>query len=188
MPESQQPERGQRMITELITRIPNRNVLDMGAGEGKWGKILRGRVKKIEAIEIYEPYIKTYELGKWYDRVYHMDAREYRVLDKQRHPFDVVILGDILEHLPYADAIELVFKLKQDFHEIYLTIPINYCPQQGLENPYEDHLHHWHDKELRDLFGFTLLNIGVNDNGLVAVASYCWLRGVKASNYLELGL
>lgn len=173
MPESQQPEKGIQIVLEDILKNPNNRILDVGAGTGKWGKLLYGKVSLINAVEVWEPNIYQYLLKDYYDNVYCANIIGF---DIQNGTYDSVILGDVLEHLPYEDAINLIKYLKKVVKKIYLVIPINVCIQDGnrLGNPYETHLYHWSDKEIRALFGMTLLNIGVNDNGLVAIGTYIW--------------
>jgi hypothetical protein len=174
MPQSQQSERGTFIIVDKILKIPTQIVLDIGAGEGKWGKLLKDKVKRIDGVEIWKPYITRYQLHNFYDTLYAVDLRSFR-FDKE---YDVVILGDVLEHLAREEAVVIIHSLKLQVKSIYLTIPITVCIQDGnvIGNPFETHQCHWSDKEIRNDLGFTLLNISVNDNGLVAIGCYEWHR------------
>jgi predicted TPR repeat methyltransferase len=174
MPQSQQSERGTSIIVDKILKTFDQVVLDIGAGEGKWGKLLKGKVRRIDGIEVWKPYIDRYQLRNFYDTLYETDLRSFRA-DKE---YDTVILGDVLEHLVREDAMLIIHSLKLQVKSIYLTIPITICVQDGnvIGNPFETHYYHWSDKELRNDLGFTLLNVSVNDNGLVAIGCYEWRK------------
>lgn len=174
MPESQQSEKGTRIVIDKILSQPNQTVLDVGAGEGKWGKLLRGKVERIDGIEVWKPYIGRYQLHKLYDSLYNVDLREF-TFDKK---YTTVILGDVLEHLSKDQAISFIDKLKANVERIFLTIPVTVCIQDGnaIGNPFETHHYHWSDKEIRYDLGFTILNFSVNDNGLVAIGCYEWRK------------
>lgn len=174
MPESQQSELGTSIIVNRILSNPNRSVLDVGCGEGKWGKLLKGKVSRLDGIEVWEPYISRYNLSNFYDTIYNTDLREF-VFDKK---YGVVIFGDVLEHMVRDDAVAALNKFKENINTVYLTIPVTVCIQEGnpCGNPFENHHYHWSDKEIRYELGFTLLNVSVNDNGLVAIGCYEWCR------------
>jgi len=178
MPRSNQSKEGENIITNEIFKNPNRKILDVGAGSGKWGKILCGSVYQlrniiVDAIEIWEPNIKKYKLKEIYNDVFNGDIMNFSSLEK----YDTIILGDVLEHLPKEKAIELI-KRFTDKQSIYLTIPISKCTQDGkvYGNPYETHLYQWDHLELYDL-GFRLLHIAPNENGKVIVGTYKMEKG-----------
>jgi predicted TPR repeat methyltransferase len=174
MPQSQQSEKGTRIVLEKIMNNPNQVVLDVGAGEGKWGKLLKGKVTLIDGIEVWKPYINRYQLYNLYNTLYTVDLRSFSP-DKK---YDTAILGDVLEHLKKEEALTFLANLKSHVDTIFLTIPITVCIQDGnaIGNPYETHHYHWSDKEIRYELGFTILNFSVNDNGLVAIGCYEWRK------------
>lgn len=174
MPESQQSEIGTSIIVNKILNTPNSIVLDVGCGEGKWGKLLKGKVDTVDGIEIWQPYIDKYNLSSYYDTLYNTDARKF-VPNKK---YNIAILGDVLEHMIKDDAILFLNNLKIAVDVIFLTIPVTVCIQDGnlIGNPFETHHYHWSDKEIRFDLNFTLLNVSVNDNGLVAIGCYEWYK------------
>lgn len=170
MPRSQQPIGGEKIILDKILTIPNRRILDVGAGDGKWGGLLFEKVLRVDAIEIWLPYIKKHNLKEKYDTIFPVDLRYFLHYDL----YQVIILGDVLEHLTQRDAINFVQELREKIKGvIYLTIPISVCEQDGekLGNPYETHLYHWTHGEVLSL-DFVLLHRGFNDNGLVEIGTY----------------
>lgn len=169
MPKSQQPMEGERIIVERILRNPDRNVLDVGCGEGKWSDLLFEKIKRLDGIEIWRPCIEKYGLERRYDQVYNADVTKF---SNFRH-YDVVILGDVLEHLRHENAVALIGRLKDEVQDTYLTVPISFCEQNGTvyENPYETHQYQWTHEELVQL-GFEQLHRGPNPNGLVMIGTY----------------
>lgn len=172
MPESQQSEKGTRIIVDKILSNPNRTVLDVGAGEGKWGKLLKSKMRRVDGIEVWQPYIKKYNLTSLYDNLYNVDMLDFDFSVE----YNIAILGDVLEHITIDKAKAFLYKLKAKVSKIYLTIPVTVCIQDGnaIGNPYETHHYQWSDKEIQFDLGFKLLNVSVNDNGLVAVGCYEW--------------
>lgn len=180
MPQSQQSDVGTNIIVNKIVSKPSSIVIDFGAGEGKWGKLLKTRVTHISGIEAWAAYITNFNLKNYYDTLHNIDLRnidfsneEGIIMDRK---YDIAILGDVLEHVSYDEAKLFITKLKSKVTTIYLTIPITICIQDGnvLGNPFETHHYQWSDKEIRYELGFNLLNVSVNDNGLVAVGCYEW--------------
>jgi len=173
MPDSQQPQIGiNKMLSFFKSTAGKLNVLDIGAGMGKWSKLLRQYCKSIEGVEVHKPYIEKYNLESLYDELYNADIT--KVIDFKQ--YDVAILGDVLEHIEYNKAIELIKKLKKRVKVIFLTIPITICIQDGAVygNSYETHVYQWSDKEIQDVLDFQLINVGANDNGLVGIGTYIW--------------
>jgi len=86
-----------KYISKGMTRF-----LDIGAGSGKYGKMLdvwdRGDFR-VEAIEPDVKYRDEYGLHQIYNYVYHQSVHEF-IEDYRVYCTNVVIFGDILEHLP----------------------------------------------------------------------------------------
>jgi len=113
-------------------------VLDIGPGVGTYAKLLAGpAVSRLTGIEIWEPYVTTYRLHDYYDEVILGDAR---LVDWPSA--DVVIMGDVAEHMTVPEAQILWDKaLTSAQRAIYLSIPIVPYPQGHLEgNPHEHHV------------------------------------------------
>ena len=175
MPESQQPRDGRDAIVNLIRGVES--VLDVGAGDGKWGRTLSGVVGYVDAIEVWPPTAKALTDSGLYHLTICYDAREFEGWD----PYDAIILGDVLEHLPRADAVNLVNRLKRAPGRVFLTIPVSRCTQCGLPfgNPFETHLDQWDHYDLY-LMGWRLLHVGTNEEGSVLIGTYELMRGVPA--------
>jgi O-antigen biosynthesis protein len=83
-------------LTKLIPDGPNM-VMDLGCASGQLGRSLLelNKARHLVGVELFEPAAK--EARKYYDVVYVADIDTLR-LDYDKD-FDVVICGDILEHL-----------------------------------------------------------------------------------------
>ena len=119
----------------IKTQPQSSKILDVGAGSGKYGAMLRMWFNNIDALEIFEPYIEQFNLKEIYNNVYndniiHFDIAEY----------DYIIMGDILEHLSIKDAKELIKKITHSGKKCLVAIP--YTMEQGEVNGniYETHL------------------------------------------------
>jgi hypothetical protein len=170
MPESEQPIDGQNLMVLAILELAPLRVIDVGAGPGKWGKILNDRVPT-DAIEVWQPYIREFGLNEFYDRIYCADARVWGVEDWQR--YNVAVLGDVLEHMPKDDARDLVGRMLKAGLKLFLSIPVTDCPQKGepFGNPFEEHVAQWsHEELLAD--GWRELHRGPVPSGLATVGTY----------------
>lgn len=113
-------------------------VLDIGPGVGTYAKLLAGPgLAHITGIEIWEPYVRTYRLHDYYDEVMVGDAREVDF-----PAVDVVVLGDVAEHMSEPDALRLWERAAAAARRaVYLSIPIVHYPQGCIEdNPHEHHV------------------------------------------------
>lgn len=123
-------------------------VLDVGPGVGTYAKLLAGPdVSRFVGIEIYPPYVETYRLRQYYDEIIIGDVREVAL-----PAVDVVILGDVAEHMTESEALDLWRRSATAARRaVYLSIPIVHYPQGEIEG--NEHEHHvvddWdHDKVL----------------------------------------
>lgn len=128
-------------------------VLDIGAGSGTYADLLGHGGTYLTAIEIHAPYVERFGLRGKYDEVIFGDARTV--------PFpraEVVILGDVLEHMPLADAVAVWAKARRAATAAVLaSLPIVEYPQGEVDgNAHEAHVHTWsHELVLAELAGVT---------------------------------
>lgn len=106
-------------------------ILDVGAGDGKWRRLLR-EYRNMDAVEAFEPnlqYLTNYR------KVYHADVREL-----EYKPYDLIIFGDIIEHLTVAQAQAVLAYAKPRCRDMIVAVP--FCYKQGAiyGNPYEIHI------------------------------------------------
>ncbi|WP_333757872.1 class I SAM-dependent methyltransferase [Streptomyces sp. ISBFB 2968] len=126
-----------------------RTVTDVGPGEGTYAKLFRPVHEGVwwTAVEIHKPYIAKYKLKstktrRMYDEIHVEDVRE-----SEDHLFyrDLVILGDVLEHMPRGSAVTLLETIvAAGAWNILVSVPIVDSPQGEVDgNPHEAHLHQW---------------------------------------------
>lgn len=137
------------------------SVLDIGPGVGTYAKLLAGpALGGIVGVEIWEPYAHTYRLHEYYDGIILGDAR---VVDLPA--VDVVILGDVAEHMSEAEALALWARCAAAARRaVYLSIPVVHYPQGEIEgNPHEVHVDEdWdHERVLERFVGITASWVGV---------------------------
>ena len=101
-------------------------VLDVGAGCGTYYEHLKDYFKDIEAVEVFEPNIKNFNLEQKYKKVYNIN-----ILDFKYDYYDIIIFGDILEHLETAEAQQVLDYAFDRCKELIVAVP--YLYPQGIE-------------------------------------------------------
>lgn len=141
-------------VIERILALPDAHaltILDVGAGSGGWSDALRaaGFSGGIDAVEVWRPYVRDFALHKKYGDVHNVDVREWREFD-----YDVVIFGDVLEHMSVADALDVWARAALQARYAVIAIPIiHYCQGALNGNPYEEHVKDdWTDAEVLATF------------------------------------
>jgi SAM-dependent methyltransferase len=114
---------------------PSSTILDIGCGHGFYIKLLKDYFQKFDAVEVWQPYIEEYKLTEMYDNVFNVN-----ILDFEFDHYDIIIMGDILEHLSREDAKNILNRLKDKCKELIVVVPY-YLPQDEVfGNKYEIHL------------------------------------------------
>lgn len=130
---------GKHWMLNQIRRLNPRTVLDVGAGEGTYLELAHRRGQHWTAVEAWEPYVSEYQLAERYDRVIVGDVRSIEWPD-----VDLVIFGDVLEHMTHADALQVWNESRKHARHVLLSLPIIPYPQGPIGgNPYEEHRSTW---------------------------------------------
>lgn len=138
----------------VTTHIKPTTVLDVGPGVGTYSDLMREPWQHWDAIEIFEPYVEKYGLKAKYDHIDIGDVRNvvwgYSKYDVEYPHYDLIIFGDVLEHMDFVDAAEVWRQARDHAKYLLLSLPIFPYPQGELEgNKHEAHLHHWSDAEVQ---------------------------------------
>ena len=120
----------------FIDNIPTSlRILDVGPGNGTYSELIRDLGYRMDAVEIWAPYVEEFNLRQKYENVYVGNILEFDV-----EPYDFIILGDVLEHIHTDQAKELLEKFSIMNKKFMVAVPYM-MPQDGDEygNTYETH-------------------------------------------------
>jgi|HubBroStandDraft_6_1064221.scaffolds.fasta_scaffold1051723_2 hypothetical protein len=126
-------------------------VVDVGAGFGGWREFLGPHLPRSRwtAVEIWKPYVDRFMLADRYHQVITGDVRDLDPFP----PADVVIFGDVLEHMPAGDARQVWDRARAVAWRLVLGIPVRHYPQgESQGNPWEAHVTHWNPSSVEGFF------------------------------------
>ncbi len=163
-------------IAQTVRRVQPRSLLDIGAGFGKFGVIFReyldilpGRYNKdewltrIDAIEVHTPYIT--DLHRYvYDNIYETDIWEF----DWPQDYDLVFMGDVIEHFAKSEAIDLLKMLKTKLVLISTPTGVDKKGSCYRGNSHEEHKHIWTLDEFKRLDGWMTRRTG-QDNYMLTI-------------------
>lgn len=129
----------QEMLNHILVNVKRDQwILDVGVGEGTYSMLLKPYgYKNIDAVEVYEPYIKQFDLKSKYSEVFLINILDF---DFTKKHYDCVILGDVLEHIDKDNARKLIDKLLTVTENIIISVPYNNVQGTYKGNVYETHL------------------------------------------------
>jgi len=138
------------VVAEIARRIKPKVLLDIGAGAGKYGKILRevSRDTRRIGVEIEPLYISQFGLNAIYDEVWDQDAAAL-MRAHLNSAFDLVIIGDCIEHLPKSVGIDLLNFLTYRCGYTVILSPefVVQGTAGGIDS--EAHISVWSDEDFR---------------------------------------
>lgn len=109
-------------------------ILDVGAGCGTYYNYLHDYFKNMDAVEVFAPNIENYKLKEKYNKVYNVNIKDFNY-----DYYDIIIFGDILEHLTVEEAQQVLNYACKKCEEVLVAVPYMY--EQGIceDNIYEIH-------------------------------------------------
>lgn len=120
-------------------------ILDVGAGQGKY-RVMLADYAHVDGCEIWEPTVEKNNLRELYD-VVHVGDIHHIVMSPtfydgraDQYRYDVVILGDVLEHLTRERAQEVLNVLYAMNAHVIVVVPYNYPQDEEDGNCYQAHL------------------------------------------------
>src|SRR3989344_7453428 len=138
-----------KSIEEIIRLLKPETLLDLGAGAGKYGELAKkiNSSIKLTAVEIEKDYIKNFKLPSIYDEVWNISATDLINPKYYDQIFDVIMIGDIIEHLRKSDGIDLLNFLIYRSRWIAVQFPHRYL-QNSVEGYHsEAHISVWSAKD-----------------------------------------
>jgi SAM-dependent methyltransferase len=128
-----------------------KSVLDLGCGPASPLMHVAG-IERSVGVDAFAPYIEAARAKGTHT--------EYRCcpLDEVEFPdkaFDAVLLVEVIEHLPEAEALQVLARAERWGRKVVITSPNGFIAQQEIDgNPYQKHLSGWSLARMREL-GYT---------------------------------
>ena len=111
---------------------PESRVLDVGACDGKWRRLLPEYT--MDAVEIFKPYAEKLE---GYRNVFAVDIC---CLMYQHDVYDLIIFGDVIEHLNVEDAKAAIEYAWNRCKDMIVAVPYMYSQGEVDGNPWQAHI------------------------------------------------
>jgi len=140
------------------------SLLDVGCGRG--GPIeLINRKRKLFSVgaDIFRPYLLHCRAAGIYNDLVCCDVR---LLPFPPESFDVVLCGEVVEHLERVDALALMKSMEAIARrQVIISTPVGQCEQQAYDgNPHQAHKSTWLPQDFRRL-GYTVRGSGLRGTG-----------------------
>jgi 2-polyprenyl-3-methyl-5-hydroxy-6-metoxy-1,4-benzoquinol methylase len=134
------PDEGKPAILKFILENIDKDakILDVGFGSGVYGKLLRAfYYQNIDGIDIYGQNIEEMGLNRIYDNIFIEN-----ILDFDFDFYDLIIMGDVLEHIELESAKKLVsgFIKHKKCRAMVVSVPYEYEQDELYGNHFEKHL------------------------------------------------
>lgn len=137
----------------LIHSLAPARALDIGAGAGKYGRLLAEAAPACErvALEVEAAHVEQFALRDVYTRVEVCDAADWWRAEVEE-AFDLVIAGDCLQQMPKSEGLDLINTLLYRAGFLLLVVPEFVV--QGAVAGHASAVHrsawserdlHWHD-------------------------------------------
>lgn len=140
------------VVRGWIDDLDARSILDIGAGQGTYAKLAKKDGQHWEALEVFAPYIKEYDLPSLYENIYVGDARYMDYLKMSDYiGWHLIIAADMLEHMKREEAKNLIYELSKHCKHLLICFPVEHQEQHAGEegNEFETHVDHWTYDEMK---------------------------------------
>lgn len=118
----------------------NDQLLDVGAGQGKYRILLR-TYPNVDACEIWEPTVESEGLRDVYRSVYVGDVLNLTASsDWSSYSYNLVIMGDVLEHMTVDDARLVLRRVLDGGADVIVVVPYAYPQDAEDGNEYQRHI------------------------------------------------
>lgn len=136
-------------IAEIIKLVHPKTFLDLGAGAGKYGSIVKEIDSSIEtiAVEIEKDYLEKFNLRSIYKQIWNIPIAGLVRPEYFDSSFDIVMAGDILEHLKKSEGIDLLNFLIYRCRWIIVEFPHRYLQNAVDGYASEAHISVWDESD-----------------------------------------
>jgi SAM-dependent methyltransferase len=136
-------------VLDLVAEVQPRTVLDVGAGYGKFGNLVReyAPVERVDGVDVAPPRYPGY------DHFYIGDARDLdTILPLDVPKYDMALFIEVIEHLDKSDAWRVLDILTRRARRVLVSTPFGFRRQDLPELPFEIHRSGWYPWEFRRRF------------------------------------
>jgi SAM-dependent methyltransferase len=136
-------------IVDLMIREQPQTVLDVGAGYGKYGVLVREFVNptRLDAVDANPPRFPVY------DHFYQGDIGGLSELLPADPPqYDLALFIETIEHLEKDQAWHVLTQLARRARRVLVSTPWGFRPQEVPGQPFETHRSGWYPWEFRRQF------------------------------------
>lgn len=144
-----------QFVKQFVLMHDLSTVLDVGAGKGTYADLLAPLGLVVDGIEVWPPYVKEFDLVNKYRSLTIEDARTAVPRIAKARRYDLVVFGDVLEHMTEEESLDLWKAAAKVAAYGLISVPVIHYPQ-GAEfgNPYEVHVQeHLTPEHVRATFG-----------------------------------
>ena len=136
------------VLEALISWMAPATALDVGTGSGKFGRMLQRAVPACAriGIEVDPDYIDRFALRDIYPTLHQADVMQWS-RDSEDF-FDLVVMGDCIEHLPKSAGLDLLNALVYRCAWLVVVAP-EFIVQGAVDDkPSERHVSVWSERDL----------------------------------------
>jgi len=133
-------------------------------GSGSWSEVTKcfESPVSITGLEVFKPYINQFGLKQKYDRLIIGDIYDLR---DQLEDYDLIIFGDVLDHLPREKALQVWSAVRKKTKFLWLSTIVRPAPdlewyagytqeeEEYAINPYEKQVYCWSFDEILKKLG-----------------------------------
>lgn len=142
---------GKDFIKDFLLDKNIKRILDVGPGSGNYFDLLSPHIDcEWVGVEIYPLYLDMFNLRGKYSTLIFTDIYDldWESLDR----FDAIIFGDVIEHMGYSRAQEVLAKAIDYGTWLVLSLPIVEFPQgASYGNEHEAHVETYSPERVREL-------------------------------------
>ena len=175
------------ILVDQIKRLNPKSILDVGAGAGKNGRLLRQSWYSgtLDAVEPTEKYITEFNLSNTYNKVYTQSIEEY-IQKNPTNRYDVAVFGDVLEHLFRSSVIDYLDYFLYRTRWVIIVWPTHHPQDDYDNNHYEVHRSNFNLRDLSDKFDvqYFVTRFGFDNpepSSISGKYNYCVIKGHMVS-------